>query len=92
VQYRGSLLPVVPAAPSVTFTAGRSNAVIVFNEGSTSFGIAVSEIRDIVDEVVNLELPASRPGVLGTAVIAGAATEVLDVSYYMKRARGQGVS
>jgi two-component system chemotaxis sensor kinase CheA len=92
VQYRGSLLPVVPAAPSVTFTAGRSNAVIVFNEGSTSFGIAVTEIRDIVDEVVNLELPASRPGVLGTAVIAGAATEVLDVSYYMKRARGQGVS
>jgi two-component system, chemotaxis family, sensor kinase CheA len=92
VQYRGNLLPLIPAAPSVTFTAGRSNAIIVFNEGNTSFGIAVSEIRDIVDEVVNLELPATRPGVLGTAVIAGAATEVLDVSFYMKRVRGQGVS
>ncbi|MEO6865208.1 MAG: chemotaxis protein CheA [Gemmatimonadaceae bacterium] len=88
VQYRGFLLPVVPASPSVTFTAGRSNSVIVFNEGSTSFGIAVSEIRDIVEEVVNLELPNARPGVLGTAVIAGAATEILDVSYYMQRARG----
>ena len=92
VQYRGTLLPLIPAAPSVTFTAGRSNSVIVFNEGNTSFGIAVSEIRDIVEEVVNLELPAMRPGVLGTAVIAGAATEVLDVSFYMKRARGRGVS
>lgn len=92
VQYRGSLLPVIPADPSVTFTAGRSNSIIVFNEGSTSFGIAVTEIRDIVDEVVNLELPAARPGVLGTAVIAGAATEVLDVSYYMERARGRAVS
>ena len=92
VQYRGFLLPVIPASPSVTFTAGRSNSVIVFNEGSTSFGIAVSEIRDIVEDVVNLELPASRPGVLGTAVIAGAATEVLDVSYYMQRARGVIVS
>jgi two-component system chemotaxis sensor kinase CheA len=92
VQYRGSLLPLIPANPSVTFTAGRSSSVIVFNEGSTSFGIAVTEIRDIVDDVVNLQLPASRPGVLGTAVIAGAATEMLDVSYYMRQARGGPVS
>lgn len=92
VQYRGCLLPVIPASPSVTFTAGRSNSVIVFNDGSMSFGIAVTEIRDIVEEVVNLELPSARPGVLGTAVIAGAATEVLDVSYYMERARGGIVS
>jgi two-component system, chemotaxis family, sensor kinase CheA len=92
VQYRGFLLPLVPASPAVTFTSGRSNAVIVFNEGSASFGIAVSEIRDIVDEIVNLELASTRPGVLGTAVIAGAATEVLDVSYYMERARRGSVS
>ena len=92
VQYRGSLLPLVPASPAVTFTAGRNSSVIVFNEGSSSFGIAVTEIRDIVEEAVNLELPASRPGVLGTAVIAGAATEVLDVAYYMQWARGGPVS
>lgn len=92
VQYRGTLLPLVPASASVTFTAGHSNSVIVFNEGSASFGIAVSDIRDIVDEIVNLELVSTRPGVLGTAVIAGAATDVLDVSYYMARARGRQVS
>ncbi len=92
IQYRGILLPVVPANSSVTFTSGQSNSVIVFNEGSASFGIAVSEIRDIVDETVNLELVSTRPGILGTAVIAGAATEVLDVSYYMARARGGRVS
>lgn len=92
VQYRGFLLPIVPAGPAVTFTSGRSNSVIVFNEGNASFGIAVSEIRDIVDEIVNLELASTRPGVLGTAVIAGAATEVLDVSYYMERARKGTVS
>ncbi|MDQ2889467.1 MAG: chemotaxis protein CheA [Gemmatimonadota bacterium] len=88
VQYRGTLLPIVPASASVTFTAGRSNSVIVFNEGSASFGLAVSEIRDIVEEVVKLEVPSTRPGVLGTAVIAGAATDVLDVAYFMNQARG----
>lgn len=92
VQYRGALLPLVPASPAVTFTAGRNSSVIVFNEGSSSFGIAVTDIRDIVEDVVNLELPPSRPGVLGTAVIAGAATEVLDVSFYMRWARGGPVS
>ncbi len=92
VQYRGSILPLIPASNSVTFTSGRTNSVIVFNEGSSSFGIAVSDIRDIVDEVLNLELLAARPGILGTAIIAGAATEVLDVSYYMQRARGGHVS
>jgi two-component system chemotaxis sensor kinase CheA len=92
VQYRGSLLPLIPASPSVTFTSGRTSSVIVFNEGSSSFGIAVSDIRDIVEDVLKLEEVAARPGVLGTAIIAGAATEVLDVSYYMKRARGSLVS
>lgn len=92
VQYRGVLLPLIPASPSVTFTSGRSSSVIVFNEGSSSFGIAVSDIRDIVEDVLDLQLIAARPGILGTAVIAGAATEVLDVSYYMQRARGRQVS
>jgi len=92
VQYRGSLLPLIPASPSISFTSGRSSSVIVFNEGSSSFGVAVTDIRDIVDDVLNLEMLAARPGVLGTAVIAGAATEVLDVSYYMQRARGTPTS
>ncbi|MDQ6738564.1 MAG: chemotaxis protein CheW [Gemmatimonadota bacterium] len=92
VQYRGSLLPVFPASPAISFTSGRSSSVIVFNEGSRSFGIAVSEIRDIVQEVVKLEMQSMRPGVLGTAIIAGAATEVLDVSYFLGRARGGDVS
>lgn len=92
VQYRGGLLPLVPASSAVTFTAGHCNSVIVFNEGNASFGMAVTDIRDIVDEIVNLELVSTRPGILGTAVIAGAATEVLDVSYYMARARGGSFS
>ena len=92
VQYRGALLPLIPASPSVTFSSGRNSSVIVFNEGSSSFGIAVTEIRDIVEDVLKLEKLTTRPGVLGTAIIAGAATEVLDVSYYMERVRGRLIS
>lgn len=92
VQYRGSLLPLVAASPSVSMTAGLTRSVIVFNDGTSSFGMAVNEIRDIVQDRLDIELGRGRPGILGTAVIAGAATEVLDVAYFMARSRGGDVS
>jgi len=88
IQYRGGLLPIV-AGPGVSLTAGQSRSVIVFTEGSSSFGLAVNEIRDIVEDSVQLELAANRPGVLGTTVVAGAATEVLDIGYLFARCRGE---
>jgi two-component system chemotaxis sensor kinase CheA len=88
VQYRGGLLPIV-TAPGVTLTAGQSRAVIVFTEGTSSFGLAVNEIRDIVEDQVQLDLGGNRPGVLGTTVVAGAATEVLDIGYLFARSRGE---
>lgn len=87
VQYGGALLPVVPATPGLTVSAGTARSVIVFRHDSTSFGIAVHTIHDIVEDTVRMELPPSRPGVLGTAVIAGRATELLDPSYYMAQVR-----
>lgn len=87
VQYRGGLLPIV-APPGVTLTTGQSRSVIVFTEGSSSFGLAVNEIRDIIEETMQLELAPNRPGVLGTTVMGGAATEVLDIGYLFARSRG----
>ena len=87
VQYRGGLLPIV-AAPGVSLTAGQSRSVIVFTEGSSSFGLAVNEIRDIVEDAMQLEL-GNQPGVLGTTVVAGSATEVLDIGYLFARSRGE---
>lgn len=89
VQYRGSLLPIVPATSGVTVTAGRSSSVIVFNDGGTSFGIAVNAIRDIVEDTLRIELEPSRPEVLGTAVVGGSAVEILDATYFLARARAK---
>lgn len=88
VQYRGGLLPIV-APPGVTLTSGQSRSLIVFSEGSASFGLAVNEIRDIVDHPVELDLKPGRPGVLGTAIVAGAATEVLDITWLFAHMRGE---
>lgn len=92
-QYGGTLLPVVPAGAGVTITAGRSRAVIVLHDGTTSFGLAVNEIHDIVEDRVELALTGTRPDVLGTAVVAGRAVEVIDPRFFFARARaGRPVS
>lgn len=93
VQYRGGLLPLVPAGAGVTVTAGRSRSVIVFNDGPTSFGLAVNAISDIVEDTLTIDLAPNRPDVLGTAVIAGRTVEVIDAAYFHARSRrGRPVS
>jgi two-component system chemotaxis sensor kinase CheA len=39
-----------------------------------------------VEDQLTIELTGVRPGLLGTAVIAGRATDVIDVSFWLERA------
>ena len=60
--------------------------VLVFTDGDRSMGLMVDEIVDVVEERLHIELTATRPGLLGTAVIAGQATDVIDTEYWLARA------
>jgi two-component system, chemotaxis family, sensor kinase CheA len=86
VQYRGKLMPVVPVSPTQDVRTDKSQSVLVFTDEDHSLGLAVDRIVDIVDEALEIELTASRPGLLGSAVIRGKATEILDVSAYLGEA------
>ena len=86
VQYRGALLPIVPAREGLDVRARDPRPVIVFSDGARSMGLAVEEILDIVEDRVAIETRAARPGVLGAAVINGKATEVLDTQHYLHQA------
>lgn len=86
VQYRGKLMPVVPVSPTQEISPDKAQSVLVFTDEDHSMGLAVDRIVDIVDEVMDIELTASRPGLLGSAVIRGKATEILDVSAYLGEA------
>jgi two-component system chemotaxis sensor kinase CheA len=45
--------------------------------------LVVDEIVDIVEERLDIELASQRPGVLGSAVIKGQATEVIDIGHFL---------
>jgi len=60
--------------------------VVVFADRDRSMGLVVDEIVDIVDARMKIELRSATPGLIGSAVIAGKATDVVDAGHYLAQA------
>lgn len=88
VQYRGHLMPLVTIDTSYELPAEGRQPVLVFADGDRSMGLVVDEIVDIIEEVLHVELAANEPGLIGTAVIAGKATDIIDAGHYLTQALG----
>ncbi len=86
VQYRGKLMPLVPIDPCFDRRSEGRQPVLVFADGDRSMGLIVDEILDIVEEKLVVQLAADRPGYMGSAIIAGKATDVLDAGHYLTQA------
>jgi len=85
LQYGGRLMPVVgvdghpaPARP------GRMNPLLVFTEGDNSLALQVDEIIDIVEAPFDTLLPSGGPGAAGNLIVAGHATELIDIGHYWR--------
>jgi two-component system, chemotaxis family, sensor kinase CheA len=63
-----------------------SQPILVFADDGRSMGLVVDEIIDIVEERLNIEVAGSSDGILGSAVIKGHATEVIDVGHFLPMA------
>lgn len=83
VQYRGQLMPLVPANDEVRIKPEGAQPLLVFVDEGRSMALVVDEIVDIVEERLEIELASERPGVLGSAVVKGQATEVIDVAHFL---------
>jgi two-component system chemotaxis sensor kinase CheA len=88
LQYRGQLMPLVPVNENVRIREEGHQPLVVFSDEERSMGLLVDEIVDIVDDPLDIEIASERPGVLGSAVIKGQATEVIDVSHFLPIAFG----
>ncbi len=86
VQYRGRLMPLVPFDPGFMLEPEGRRPVLVFADGDQSMGLIVDEIVDIVEESLNVELTGEQHGLLGSAIIAGKATDVIDAGTYLTQA------
>ncbi len=90
-QYRGQILPLIRVndaleqgrqgekAAEAPFPGERALQVLVLSHEGRTFGLVVDQILDIVDAAADVRLPATRAGVLYSAVVAERVTELLDV-------------
>jgi len=92
VQYRGRILPLVPLSqilePGGEDTASRQDPaqVIVFSDGERSVGVLVDQILDIVEEAIEVRQQSGRQGLLGSALIGGKVTDIVDLAAVLGRA------
>ncbi len=84
VQYRGSLMPLVPFDSSVNIEDGGDKPVLVFSDKEQAMGIIVDEIIDIIEEHVDIKLNASEGGLVGSAILNGKATDIVDITYFLE--------
>jgi two-component system chemotaxis sensor kinase CheA len=85
VQYREQLMPLVQM-DGVSIAAEGAQPILVFSDDGRSMGLVVDEIIDIVEERLNIEVGSTHDGILGSAVIKGQATEVIDVGHFLPMA------
>jgi two-component system chemotaxis sensor kinase CheA len=90
-QYRGRLMPLVPMSGVMDMSRSHQS-VLVFTDADRALGrdrcmgLVVDGIDDVIDEVLKIELGANRPGLLGSAIIAGKATDLIDTGYWVTQA------
>jgi two-component system, chemotaxis family, sensor kinase CheA len=83
VQYRGQLMPLVHASDEVKIQREGAQPLLVFSDGKRSMGLVVDEIVDIVEDKLDIQVGSDRAGVLGSAVVRGQATEIVDVGHFL---------
>jgi two-component system chemotaxis sensor kinase CheA len=88
VQYRGQLMPLVGITDDFRIVQDGRQPVLVFTDRDRSMGLLVEEIVDIVEDRLKMELQVDQPGLIGTAVINGKATEVIDTGFFLTKAFG----
>ena len=83
VQYRDSLMPLLPIDSNVRVRSEGMQPLLVFIDKDRSMGLVVDEIVDIVNDRLDIKVGSRTPGVLGSAIIDGHATEIIDVAHYL---------
>ncbi len=83
VQYRGQLMPLIRVSGEVRVRGEGTQPLLVFSDSGRSMGLVVDEIVDIVEDRLDIQVGSDVPGILGSAVVKGQATEIIDIGHFL---------
>ena len=76
-------MPLICPGDCVRVKESGSQPLLVFSDGARSMALVVDQIVDIVEEEFEIEAASARPGILGSAIVKGEATDIVDVGHYL---------
>ncbi|MFN7737402.1 MAG: chemotaxis protein CheW [Pirellula sp.] len=90
VQYRNSILPLIRLCESLGIrdTTPSSDGlmdVIIYEENARTYGLVVNRIVDIVDATIEELQPCNHKALLGSTVIHGHVTEIVNLPAIIQR-------
>jgi two-component system, chemotaxis family, sensor kinase CheA len=88
VQYRGGLMKLITCSADTQPKQSGKQPVLVFARRSRPVGLIVDEIIDIIEEVLEINLESPAAGVLGSAVLRGRATDIIDIGHFVPELGG----
>lgn len=86
VQYRGRLMPLVDVDGGGSIKAEGQQPLIVISQGERHIALAVGEIVDVVEAAIEIEPVPGRSDLVGSAIVRGRATEIVDIAEFLPRA------
>lgn len=99
IQYRNTILPLIELSRELGIQSKRVQEedteepiipVIVYNKEDTTVGLIVDVIEDIVDTPLNTSAGTNRFGFVGSAVILGQVTNLLDAASIISKSGASG--
>jgi two-component system chemotaxis sensor kinase CheA len=81
-------MPLAPLVEGYGAAAGEAaeQAVLVFGDNGRALGLMVDAILDVVQARLTLDRAGQRPGFLGSLVVDGKVTEVIDTAWWLRNA------
>lgn len=83
VQYRGHLMPLITMNDAVNVKGEGAQSLLVVSDGTRSMALVVDEIVDIVEDRLDIQVASDNAGVIGSAIIKGQATEIIDIGHFL---------
>lgn len=88
VQYRGALMPLVLCKGAKEIAREGQRPALVFTDDGKSMGLVVDEILDVVEDRIDVTIAPDGEGMMGSAIIKGKATDIVDAGFYLTEAFG----
>lgn len=86
IQYRDSLIPLVTLSSCYSLPKEGHKPVLVFTNQNHSVGLVVDKIVDILEDVMDVKMKSTTAGKIGTVILNGHATDIIDVEHYIHMA------